>query len=164
VGTLIFGPAYLIQNQIRRRRGTFVAATPKTVAEKASSDARFLRVAAIAELVIAAGAVAVALTDPGVWLPSSGWTPVFLLAAAFSVSSAPYLWALAAWRAHQRACRWAWTLTGGLDVVFGVAAVVIAITNQRSHWIGGGGWTVSLVVLGALWLVGAPGSLLRARA
>jgi hypothetical protein len=47
----------------------------------------------------------------------------------------------------QRKLRWAWALTGALDLGFGVAAATIAITNERSHLIGASIWTVALAAL-----------------
>jgi hypothetical protein len=164
VGGVVFGLAYLIQNQIRRRRATFVAPPPKTPAEKARSDARLLRGMAICNLFAAATAVAVAATKGDQWLWPSGWTPLMLMAAACGVTSAPHLWALAEWREYQKTNRAAWALAGVLDIFFGVAAAVIAITNLRSDWIGGAAWTLALAVLAALFLVGAPDHLRRTRA
>lgn len=164
LAVLIFGPAYLIQNYVRRRRGTLVAPIPKTGAEKARSDARFMRAIAAYNVVFAAAGVAVAVSNPGHWLPGSRWTAVLVLGAAMGISSAPYLWGLADWQENKKINHLAWGLAGVLDLSFGVAAIVVATTNQRTHWIGGGAWTVVLGVLAVVWLLGAPAHLSRARA
>jgi peptidoglycan/LPS O-acetylase OafA/YrhL len=72
------------------------------------------------------------------------------------ISSAPYLWGLADWQEKKRINRPAWGLAGVLDLGFGGGAVVTAVTNQRTHWIGGGACTVALGVLAVVWLLGAP--------
>jgi hypothetical protein len=159
---LAFGPAYLIQNSVRRRRGTFRMPPPKSAAEKAQSDARFLRLFAITDLVIAITCVAV-VVGRAHWLPGRGGTAVLLLGAALGIASAPYLWGIAELRATQRMLRWTWALAGAFDVVFGAAAATIAITNHRNHWLGGSFWTLALAALALLWLLGAPGVLARAR-
>ncbi len=87
----------------------------------------------------------------------SGWP------LAVGITSALHLWAIAELRATQRTLRWAWALAGAFDVTFGAAAATIAITNERSHWIGGSIWTVALVGLALLWLLGATSDLVRAR-
>jgi hypothetical protein len=101
---LVFGPAYLIQNSIRRRRGTLPLPPAKTPAERAESDAAFLRLMAIALLVLAIAEAALALADPRQWLPGRGWTAVLLLGAACGITSAPHLWAIAERRARQGRC------------------------------------------------------------
>jgi len=160
---LVLGPAYLIQNSVRRRRGTLAPPPTKTPEEKAHADARFLRIGAISQLVIAVVAISVVAVGRGNWLPGSGWTAVLLLGAAFGITSAPHTWAIAELRDKQRSLRWAWVLSALCDVVFGVAAATIAVTNQRNHWIGGSTWTVGLGAVAVLWLVGVPGDLARAR-
>lgn len=160
---LVFGPAYLIQNSVRRRRGTLPTPPPKSPAEQAQSDALFLRVSAVTQLAIAIAVAVVVVVGRGQWLPGRNWTALLLLGAAFGVTSAPYLWAIAEHRATQRTLRWAWGLSGALDVVFGVAAATIAITNQRSHWIGGVTWSMAFAALALLWLLGSMGHLVRAR-
>lgn len=160
LAALAFGSAYLVQNAIRRRRGTPL---PQTPAEKARSDVRFLRFTAIQQLVIAAIAIAAAAAGGGRWLPGSGGTAWLLVIAAISIAGAPHTWALAERRAAQRSVRWAWALSGAFDLAFGLAAVAIAITNRQSHWLGGSLWTIGLAALGALLLLGAPGDLARAR-
>ena len=57
----------------------------------------------------------------------------------------------------------AWTLAGVFDVVSGVAAATVAVTNQRSLWIGGSIWTAALAGLALLWLLGGSSDLIRAR-
>jgi hypothetical protein len=160
---LVFGPAYLVQNSVRRRRGTLPLLPPKTPAEKAQSDARVLRVSAIAQLASAVVALVVVAVGRGNWVSGSGWTAVLLLGAASGITSAPHLWAMAERRETQRSLRWAWALAGVCDVVFGIAAATIAITNQRSHWIGGSTWTVVLAAAALPWLLGAPSEIARAR-
>jgi len=140
---LFFGPAYLIQNRVRRRRDALALPPAKSPAEKAQSDARFLRGAAITEVVVAITFTALAAGRVH-WLPGRAGTMVLILGAALGITSAPYLWAIAELRATQRTLRWAWALSGALDVGFGAAAATIAATNERSHWIGGSIWTVVL--------------------
>jgi len=159
---LVFGPAYLMQNRVRRLRGTLPLPPAKNAAEKAQSDARFLRVAAIFELAIAITFTALVASRVH-WLPGRAWTALPLLGAALGITSAPYLWALAELRATQRKLRWAWALNGALDLGFGIVAATIATTNERSHWVGGSIWTVALAALGLIWLLGVPGALVRAR-
>lgn len=160
---LVFGPAYLIQNGVRRRRGTLPPPPTKTPEEKAQADARSLRIGAVSQLIVAVVAVSVVAVGRGKWLPGSSWTAVLLLGAAFGVTSAPHTWAIAELRETKRSLRWAWALSALCDVVFGVAAATIAVTNQRSHWIGGSAWTVGLAAAALLWLLGVPGDLARAR-
>ncbi len=160
---LVFGPAHLIQNGVRLRRGTLPPPPTKTPEEKAQADARVLRIGAVSQLVIAVVAISVVAVGRGNWLPGSGWTAVLLLGAAFGVTSAPHTWAIAELRQTKRSLRWAWALSALCDIVFGVAAATIAVTNQRSHWIGGSTWTVGLAAAALLWLLGAPGDVARAR-
>jgi hypothetical protein len=161
LSALVFGPAYLIQNQVRRRRGTLVAPPPRAPAEKAALDARLLRAMAIGYPILGAGQITLTLMAPEWWVPES-WAPAFVIATACAISEAPFMWALAD-RQLGRQTTWAWALAGGLDVLFGVAAIVVAVTNVWSGWIGGGGWTAVLLVLGVLWLLGAPSNIRRAR-
>jgi len=164
LGVVGFGLAYLVQSSIRRRSWTLPAPPSKSPVKQAQSDARFMRVGAVAELVIAFAAVVAAVgRGHWHWLPGHGWTAFLLLNAALGIAGAPHLWAIAERRATQRTLRWAWALSGAFDAVFGVAAAAIAITNQRSHWIGGWLWTVVLAALALLWLLGAPSDLARAR-
>jgi hypothetical protein len=159
---LVLGPAYLTQNHVRRRRGTLVV-VPKTQTEKDRSDARFLRAVALADLPLAAGALALAAAGPGrVGLEGSVWTAVLLIYGAIGVISAPYLWAFAEWRETGRELGWARGLAGGLELGSGVAALSVAATNQRDNWIGGNAWTIGLALLGLFWLLGAAGHLQRA--
>jgi hypothetical protein len=160
---LVFGPAYLIQNSVRRRRGTLPPPPTETPEEKAQADARFLRFSAISSLAIAVVAISVVAVGRGNWLPGSGWTGVLLLGAAFGITSAPHTWAIAELRETKRSLRWAWALSALCDLLFGVAAATIAVTNQRSHWIGGSTWTVGLAAAALLWLLGAPGDVARVR-
>jgi hypothetical protein len=88
---------------------------------------------------------------------------LLLLAAASAVAGAPYIWAIAERRASGRFLTWAWALTGLFDIVFGLAAVGVAVTNQRSHWIGGPAWTIVFALAGATWLLGAPSAFASAR-
>jgi len=157
---LVFGPAYLVQNAVRRRRGTL---PPPTSEEKARADVQFLRLSAVVQLAIAVAGLVVVAVGRGSWLPGSGSTAWLLLCAALGMTGAPHSWAIAEQRETQRPLRWAWALAGVCDVVFGVAAATIAIVNQRSHWIGGSGWTVVLAAAALLWLLAAPGDLARAR-
>lgn len=161
-GTLVFGPAYLIQTRIRRRRGTLVE-RPKTLAEEARANRQALRVGAISYGVIAVVALVMAVSR-GHWLPGAGWTTVLSVSAALGASSAPYLWGLSAWRDNGRTIRWAWMLAGALDLAFGLSAAVVAVTNQRNHWIGRTAWTVAFAAFAYLWLVGAVSTLRRLRA
>jgi len=163
LSVLVFGPAYLIQNSIRRRRGTLPVPPPKTPAEKARSDARFMRASVVALLAYAVGALVVVAVGRGGWLPGRGWTAVLLLGAAFGISGAPHMWAIAELLARQRMLRWAWAASAVLDLAFGTAATIIAITNERDHWIGSSIWTVALGALALMWLIGVPGALVRAR-
>jgi hypothetical protein len=89
---------------------------------------------------------------------------VLAVSAALSASSAPYLWGLSAWRDNGRTIRWAWLLAGALDLAFGLSAAVIAVTNQRNHWIGHTAWTVTFAAFAYLWLAGAVSNLRRLRA
>jgi hypothetical protein len=160
---LVLGPAYLIQNHVRRRRGTLVV-VPKTQTEKDRSDARVLRVAALAGLPLAAGVLALFAAGGGhAGLEGSAWTAALLIYAAIAVFSAPYLWALAEWRATGRELRWAWGLAGAVELGTGVAALSSAAKNQRDNWIGGNLWTIGLALLGLFWLLGAAGNIQRAR-
>ena len=158
---LVLGSAYLFQNGVRRRRGTLPAPPPRSPTEQAQSDALFLRIGAATDLLISAVAVVV-LVGRGQWFPGRGWTALLLLGAACGLASAPYLWAIAELRATERTLRWAWGLSGALDVVFGAAAATIAITNLRSHWLGGATWSVAIAALAFMWLLGAVNPLTRA--
>jgi hypothetical protein len=162
LSSLIFGPAYLIQNGVRRRRGTFPVQPPKSPIERAQSDALLLRAGAVVDLAIAIAAIVV-LVSRWQWLPGRGGTALLLVIAALGIRSAPYCWALAEHRATQRTLHWAWGVAGALDVVFGATAATLAITNLRSHWIGGSTWTIALAALALLWLLSAPSLLARAR-
>ena len=138
------------------------AASAKGTAEKARSDALFLRGAAITERGAAIAFVAL-IAGRVHWLPGGAWMPVPPVGAALGIVSAPYLWALAELRATKRTLRWAWALSGALDLGFGIAAAAIAVTNERSQWVGGSFWTVALAVLALTWLLGVPGAFARAR-
>lgn len=138
------------------------AASAKSQAERARSDAVFLRGAAIAELGVAITFMAL-IAGRVHWLPGGAWAPVPVVGAALGIASAPYLWALAELRATKRTLRWAWALSGVLDLSFGLAAAAIAVTNEGAHWIGGSFWTVALAVLALTWLLGVPGAFARAR-
>jgi hypothetical protein len=161
LSVLAFGPAYLIQNGVRRLRGTFPPPPTKTPAERAQSDARFLRAAALAQLVSAVVAIVVLFAGRGSWLPGRGWTAWLVLVAAFGVMGAPHSWAIAERRATQRYLRWAWALAGSCDLAFGLAAATAAIGNAHGHWIGGSLWTIGLALLALFLLLGAPGDLAR---
>ncbi len=164
LGALAFGLAYLIQSSIRRRSWMLPPARPRTPPQQAQFDARFMRVIAIGDLVIAAAFIVVAFSHPRLWFRAShGWTAVLLLSAALAITGAPHLWAAAERRATQRSLRWAWTLAGACGVAFGIAAAAIATVNAQSHWVGGAPWTVALAALAFLWLLGALGDLVRAR-
>ena len=163
LSVLVFGPAYLVQNRIRRRRGTLPPPPAKSTAERATADAQFLRIAAVMQFVIAVVALPLALVGRGSFLPGSGWTALLLLVAAFGMTETPYVWAIAEWRERQRSLRGAWVLKAAFDLLFGVAAAVGAGLNQHGHWIGGTAWTVVLGVLAVIWLLGAPGDIARAR-
>jgi hypothetical protein len=164
LGALAFGLAYLIQSSIRRRSWTLPAPPPRTPTQQAQFDARLMRAFAIGDLVIAITAVVVAVSHPRLWFPTGpGWTAVLLLGAALAITGAPHIWAIAERRANQRSLRWAWALAGAFGVAFGIAAAVIAIGNQRSHWVGSSTWTGALAVLAFMWLLGALGDLARAR-
>jgi multisubunit Na+/H+ antiporter MnhB subunit len=158
-----FGLGYLIQNGTRRRRGTLAAPSTQTPEEKAQSDARFLRIAAIFQVVMALVGVVVVAVGRGSYLPGKGFTAWLLLIAALGITGAPHTWAVAERRASQRSLRWAWALSGVLGLALGLASLAIAVTNQRSHWIGGTAWTLVFAMISALWLLGAPGDLARAR-
>ena len=138
------------------------AASAKSQAEQARSDALFLRGAAITELGVAIMFMAL-IAGRVHWLPGGAWTPVPPVGAAVAIASAPYLWALAELRATKRTVRWAWAISGVLDLGFGIAAAAIAVTNGRSHWLGGSFWTVVLALLALTWLLGVPGAFARAR-
>ena len=112
--------------------------------------------------ILGAGQITLTFMAPGWWVIPESWAPVFSLATACAISEAPFMWALADRRLGRRTT-WAWALAGGLDILFGVAAIVVAVTNLWSGWIGGGGWTAVLLVLGVLWLLGAPSNIRRAR-
>jgi hypothetical protein len=164
LSVLVFGPAYLIQSSIRRRSWALPPTPPKSPVEKAQSDALFMRVMAIADVVIAIAGVVVAASSLRQWLPDGRpSTAVLLLGAALAVTSAPTLWAMAERRVTGRSLRWAWALAGACGVAFGITAAIIGVGNQRNHWIGGSAWTVALAALALLWLVGALGDLARVR-
>ena len=164
LGALAFGLAYLIQSSIRRRSWTLPGPPPRTPAQQAQFDARFMRVIAIGDLVIAMAFLVVAFSHPRLWFREPcGWTAVLLLSAALAITGAPHLWAAAERRATQRSLRWAWVLAGACGVAFGIAAAAIAIVNGRSHWVGGAPWTAAFAALAFLWLLGALGDLARAR-
>ena len=112
---------------------------------------------------MAIAAVVAAASGRGQWLPVHDGTLILLLFAASLTTSAPHLWAMAARRERQPTLTWASALAGALDIIFGLAAATIAITNQRSHWIGGSIWTIALAAVALLWLLSAPGNLVRTR-
>jgi hypothetical protein len=163
LSVLVFGPAYLAQNTIRRQRGTLPVPPTRTPEEKARLDARALRLYAISEVIVASVVALLVATGRPSWLSDSAWTPLLLLAVACGFTAAPSLWATAERRATGRCLRWAWALTAVFDVAFGLAAVVIALTNAHSQWLGGPIWTIAFGLAAALWLLSAPGALALAR-
>ena len=164
LATLVFGPAYLFRNYLRGGRGPLVDSTPQSPVEKARVEARYLRIAAIAEIALAGAAVTAAATRSDIWPSGKGWTALLVMAAAVSARSSPYLWALADWIADRRTNRWAWGLTGSLDIAFGGTTAILAAANHFTHWVGGSAWTAGLCVLAALLIFGAPPAIRRALA
>jgi hypothetical protein len=152
---LVFGPAYLFQNRVRRRRGTLPVQPAETPQEKAEADARFLRLTAVSQVIIAVILVAAVAAGRGSWLSGAGWTAWLLLSAAFGISSAPRTLAIGELRATGRSLRWARALSGALELVFGIAAAVVGVTNERSHWVGSSRWTIAFLVAAGVWLLGA---------
>jgi hypothetical protein len=161
LSVLFFGPAYLLQNSIRRRRGGDPA--PRSPTEQARSDARVLRAMAFGQVVLAAAFLVAAFVDREGWLPGTGGTAFLVLIAALAITGAPHSWATAELRETQRMLRWAWGLAGALELLFGLTAIGIAVTNQRSSWIGGAKWTATFAAVGLLWLLAGMGDLVRAR-
>jgi hypothetical protein len=164
LATLVFGPAYLLRNYLRSRRAPIVESQPPSSGEKARIEARYLRIAAAAEIALGGAALAAAATGTDIWPSGKGWTALLVMAAAISVRSSPYLWALADWIADGRTNRWAWALTGGLDIAFAGTATALAATNHATHWLGGSAWTAGLCGLAALLVFGAPPEIRRALA
>lgn len=159
---LVVGPAYLIQNQVRRGRGTLVT-PPKTSAEGVQTGARILRAGAVSAVVTGLIALGLALSNGMGLLTGREWTALFAVETALAAMSAPHLWALAELSANKRTVRWLWTLGAAISLAVGVTALVSAVTNQDSHWIGGSAWTAGLAVLGVSSLLSAAGNLSRTR-
>jgi hypothetical protein len=159
----VFGPAYLLQNAIRRRRGTLPPPAAKTPAEQARAGARTLRAGALATLLTVPSMVVVAATDDLNPLAGAGLTPVLLIVAGLGASGAPYLWGLAEFTESGRSLRWAWALAGAIDLAFAVTALVVAATNLANAWVGGGGWTVAFALAGLCASISAAANLSRTR-
>jgi hypothetical protein len=153
-GALVFGPAYLVQNGVRRRRGTLLPPPPKEPVEQARYDARVLQFGAFANSVFAVVAFVAGAIGRGGWLGGRGWTVLLLLAAPLSASAGLLLWTLARRQLRQGVSRRASAVGGLSDLMVGLAAAALAATNGRSHWIGSSNWTAAYAVFAVIGLLG----------
>jgi hypothetical protein len=154
---LVVGPAYLVRQWWLRRTGRIPPPAPPTPAQQA----RFLRLAAIVNALLAIGFL-VAAVDGG-WLPGRDWTAVLVVVAVCGLGGAPYLWAMAAEVEHGRAGPRAWAVAAASDLLVAVGLLGFTAANLWAGWLPGA-WTVALAVLGSMWVVMALGCVARLRA
>lgn len=154
---LVVGPLYLVRQWWLGRTGRIAPPAPPTPAQQA----RYLRLAAIVNALVAIGFL-VAAVD-GSWLPGRSWTAVLVVVAVCGLGGAPYLWAMAAELEHGQAGPRVWAVAAGSELLVAIGLLVFAAANLWADWLPAG-WSIALAVFGASWMVTALGCAARFRA